>query len=155
MSWSLQIRNGDFTTTGAQLGIATGHQKVAQDLAHWVLEPMGTDNLHIRYGSLIDGGMENGMERPSMIGLRQDDSALLKIRAEISRILQDYRSTQFTRAKSDRFAFKNATLTKDEILYEINGIIINPKEDTVTVTIEITTGRNDPIQISVPVQASV
>lgn len=154
MSWSLQIRNGDFTSGGAQLGTVSSHEKLVQDLSHWLLEPMGTDNLHAGYGSLIDGGVENGIERESMIGLAINDSTLLRIRAEISRIIEEYRSLQLTRAKQDKFALKNATLTKGEILYEVNGVSVSPQEDTVTVSISITTGTDQMIDITVPVSTA-
>src|ERR1051325_1057251 len=106
MSWSLQVSYGDFPVSGNSLGIVAGANKLGQDLRHWVLEKMGTDPLHLDYGSLIDGGRtSDGVEQESIIGHVNDRNARVLIESELRRIIQAYQRQQIARAKADRLVY--------------------------------------------------
>lgn len=154
MSWSLEVRNGDLTVGNARLGEVKGHKKLIQDLAHWLLEPMGNDNLHPGYGSIIDGGLQNGVEKPSMIGLT--DSPFLKtaLQAEINRIVREYQGMQLNRAKSDRFTLNSSTLNRSEVLFSVLSVNMIQRQDSLLVRIDIQNGAGEEISIDLPIESA-
>jgi hypothetical protein len=103
MTWSLQIRNGDLTLAAAHYGTVTGEQKLVQDFRAYLLERMGTDDMHPDYGSLLDGGrLPSGRSVQGIIGETDPDIAELTISTEIKRIANEYQARQLERAKEDR-----------------------------------------------------
>lgn len=154
MSWSLQVRNGDFTVGSASLGTATDNQKLVQDLSHWILEPMGTDMTHPTYGSLMDGGIdEYGKTQEGFTG-GDPQMVTTEVRAEINRIVRDYQSIQLNRARTDKYKLNNATLSRGEILFNVTNIEFNQHQDTLRVIIHIQNGNADQLSLVIPVGAA-
>lgn len=155
MSWSLELRNGDLTAGGARLGTVTGNQKLIQDLRCWILERMGTDNLHPGYGSLIDGGRTpQGATYSSLIGESHVEFAAAEIESDLNRIIQDYQRAQLARVKGERLNNHPVSLTPGEVLLEINGINFEMTEDRLRVSVSLLTGSGDDVHIDVPLEGN-
>lgn len=154
MSWSLEVRNGDLVVDSARLGEVKGHRKLVQDLSHWILEPMGTDNLHMRYGSIIDGGLKDGVQQQSMIGSTNSRFVWAELQSEINRIVKEYQRMQLNRARTDKYTLSNSTLTRDEVLYSVQSIDFNQAEDKIIVSVSIKNGNGAMIDIMLPIEAS-
>jgi hypothetical protein len=150
MSWSLRLRNGDLSVSGAQIGTVSNEDKLTQDLRCWFLEHMGTDNLHPGYGSTLDGGMQpDGTQVTGVVGTVNRDIALLKIQTEIQRIVREYQAQQLARAKTDRLVYNKTTLTAREVLLSISGINAAQTEDTLTLTLFLRTAAGQDVDIDV------
>lgn len=151
MSWSLSLKSGDFSVTGAYLGTATKQQKLVQDLRCAILEQMGTDNLHPSYGSLINGGVTtDGTVYPGVIGEDDIDFAILEIETDITRIIRNYQSSQLVRAKQDKTTYGRATLDPEEVVVDLGGINFNQVQDSLEVTITVITATDTPLTVPLP-----
>lgn len=148
MSWSFKINNGDLDFSGpGGFAVVRGQQKLVQDLKHWLLEPRGTDPFHPDYGSTLDGGyFPDGSEVPSAIGGIFTGEDLLKIEAEIRRVLNSYRNQQVDRMnrESMKYGGRN-TFSRGEILLTINAVNVSQLGDTALANISITTADGDEI----------
>src|SRR4051812_30826669 len=131
MSWSLQIHNGDFVTDGNQISTVIRQAKMLQDLRLWILERMGTDDLHPGYGSLIDGGTRpDGSEAFGVIGESDFDFAILQVEQDLRRIITEYQGRQLSRAKVDRTIYGRGTLTPEEVVIDVPSIDFIQQQDT-------------------------
>lgn len=153
MSWSLQIQNGDLSLNGGSYGTVSGSQKLAQDLKCALLERMGTDDAHPNFGSLIDGGVANGVEQPSLIATTDWTHAIALIESEIRRIINQYQASQVRRSENDRMTYGKPTLTPDELLVAISSIQFFQVQDALVVKVGIQTGANNTININLPLGA--
>lgn len=153
MSFSLLIENGDLPLNGTSLATCEGAHKLTQDLACEILTPMGTDEAHPDFGSLLDGGINpEGNYVEGVIGEGDWDRVALTVQAEIQRICNEYQLQQISRNKSDAAVYGKTTLTPEEILVSVQGIKLQQAEDNLLVTVTLSTG-NGPIQVNVPVSS--
>jgi hypothetical protein len=143
MSWSLKVSQGDLVLGGSSYAPVVGEAKLLQDLRHFILEHMGTDPSHPEYGSIIDGGTQNGQPVQSVIGTSNWQAARLSITSELRRICKEYQRTQINRAAADKKTYGKATLQASEILLEVGDISFEQNTDTMSVSIPITSGRNN------------
>lgn len=156
MSWSLELRNGDLTISGARLGQTTGSNKLVQDLRCAILEPRGHDDMHPAFGSLIDGGIdEAGREVASIIGTDRWEFAALQIQSEIRRIAALHQARQVERAKADRLTYGESTLTNAELLFQITNIDMVQAQDRLLVTVFVENGQGDEFSLDVPIDETV
>lgn len=149
MSWSLQLRNGDLTLSAAHYGTITNEQKLVQDLRSYLLEKMGTDDMHLGYGSLLDGGRQpDGKIVQGVIGESDPDIAELEISTEIKRIAIEYQARQLDRAKADKNKYGKTTLTKGEVLLGVTKIDFVHHEDAIDVLVTLqTASKQNPAQV--------
>jgi hypothetical protein len=151
MSWSLQLRNGDLVLGGTSLAQVSGAQKMVQDLRCTILERMGTDDLHPWFGSLIDGGIQEGVQQPSLIGEHDWQVASLTVQSEIRRIITQYQDMQIKRIENDRITYGASSLNPDEVLLGIQNIQIFQAEDRMMVKIALLTGINQTVNLDVSI----
>jgi hypothetical protein len=150
MSWSLHVQDGDFVLDSAHLGMVTGATKLGQDFRHFLLERMGTDSMHLDYGSLLDGGMQpDGTIVPSPIGETNWNHVALMVDTEIRRIVSIYQSRQIERAKSDRLRYNKDTLTAGEILASADIISMTATEDQLLVKVRLVSGNADTLTLEI------
>jgi hypothetical protein len=143
MTWSLQIRNGDLTLAAAHYGTVTGEQKLVQDFRAYLLERMGTDDMHPDYGSLLDGGrLPSGRSVQGIIGETDPDIAELTISTEIKRIANEYQARQLERAKEDRQIYGKTTLTRGEVLLSVDKIDFVQDMDALQITVVLSTATD-------------
>jgi hypothetical protein len=151
MSWSLGLSNGDLSLSGARLSAISGAEKLVQDLRCALLEPRGNDDMHPRFGSTIDGGLDDsGNDVPSVIGVSDVNYVALRIQAEIQRIAGEYQQQQLARAENDRYVYGESTLNNGELLLSIASIKFFQIQDTLVVEVHIQTGSGSTIPITVP-----
>lgn len=151
MSWSLQLHNGDFTLTSARLGTVTDENKLTQDLRCALLERMGTDEMHLDFGSLIDGGrLPDGTVVPSVVGMSVAQAAST-IQSEVQRVARGYQSQQLNRAKDDRTTYNRVTLSSAEVLLGVSGMHITQHGDVLQVLLTLQTARGEDINIALPI----
>jgi hypothetical protein len=156
MSWSLQLRNGDLTVEGAKLGQVTGSNKLIQDLRCALLEARGSDDLHPKFGSLIDGGInDEGQPVPSVIANTNWELAALRIETEIRRIAAEHQRRQLTRAQSDRRTYGESTLSNTELLAEISGIQMFQAQDKLLVQVSLRLGDHQTRTIDIPLPINI
>lgn len=151
MSWSLELRNGDLTTAGARLGTVQDHNKLRQDLRCALLERMGTDDMHRLYGSLIDGGYQNGRWIPSLVGTTDWTLAAMRVEGEIRRICAQHQEVQLARAQEDRRIYGESTLNPQELLLEVEDLEMFQSQDAMLVRVTIATGSTQTVILDVPV----
>jgi hypothetical protein len=140
MSWSLQIANGDLVLNGTSLATVTDGAKLVQDLTCDLLEPMGTDDAHPTFGSLIDGGIQNGVYQPGVIGEQNNDQAATFVQSEVSRVCSDYQKSQIARNNSDASTYGKPTITPGETLIQVENISIQESQDQMLVGVTLRTG---------------
>lgn len=152
MSWSLQLQNGDFTLSGASLGTVVDAQKLTQDLRCALLQRMGTDDMHLTFGSLIDGGTTpTGQVVQSVIGLTNIQQVSSTVQSEIQRIAAAYQAQQLNRAKNDRTTYNRVSLTPGEVLLTLTGVNMVQETDALMVTVSIQTAQGESIDVAFPV----
>lgn len=155
MSWSLQITHGDFSVESAHLGTVTQQAKLVQDFRCAILEQMGTDNLHLDFGSLIDGGTTpEGVISNGVIGETDLGMVGLVIETEINRIARYMQRAQLARAKSDKLTYGKATLTPQEVLLQLNGIEMTQTEDRINVKVGLISASNSNFDIELAINTN-
>ena len=155
MSWSLQIKDGDFRVDSAHLGTVIGQNKLVQDMTCAIMERMGTDNLHPEYGSLIDGGRTpDGVVATSVIGDTDTEMVALKIESELTRIARQLQRQQLARAKADKMTYGNATLSPQEVLMELQGVDFSITLDRLTVFVHLVTATGFEFDITIPIDTA-
>lgn len=148
------IANGDLSFNGTDMNVVTGSSKLVQDLMCCVLEPMGNDDMHPTYGSLIDGGIDqNGNQVPGVIGTPNDAYAASYVDTEITRICQAYQLQQQTRYANDIATYGTSTITASEALLSVDGVVAQASQDHLLVTASLETGTGD-LAISLPIASS-
>lgn len=134
MSFSLAIVDGDLARHGSSFGIVSGARKLEQDLSIWLRERYRSDRFHRSYGSILD----------NFIGTAISRSTEHEVRAEVSRVLQNYQALQYRRIQENRRRF-----SPSEILLEVLEIKVATTYDTVRVAIRILTGERREATLSI------
>ncbi len=154
MSWSFQIQNGDLALSGNSYASATGVQKLTQDLKCAIKTPLGVDDMHPDFGSVIDGGVtSDGVYHDSLIGGPNDRSSATAVESEISRVAKDYQLAQLYRSRSDGVQYGKTTLTPDEILVNLVGLSTRAVQDAMLVAAEIQTGAGSTV-LNIPITSA-
>lgn len=149
MTWSLQLRNGDLTLGNASYGTVTGERKLVQDLRAYVLEQMGTDDMHPEFGSLIDGGrLPDGTEVQGTIGKMNTELARVEVEAELRRLINAFQARQLQRAKDDRIVYGKTTLTKGEVLLGLSDMVFTRSGDALSVVLVLQTAADTSPEVS-------
>ena len=83
--YDMKVANGDLVLeAGGSAATVSGHERIKQDLACWLLEPLGTDPAYGRFGSKIH----------DFVGTPMWDTTVSDIRTEIARIVNNYAAYQ-------------------------------------------------------------
>lgn len=132
-----------------QAGVVTGSQKLVQDIRAALLERMGTDDLHPDFGSVLDGGVQDGVEVDGIIGEVDPELIRTFVSTEINRIIDTYRDQQIARAQADQLTYAKSTLSPDESIAE-TAINMGMIQDMLVIQIVITTESGDSRSIAIP-----
>lgn len=151
MSWSLALRNGDLALGGTQLAVVRGTAKLIQDLRCAILEPMGTDDLHPGFGSLIDGGRRpDGTTVASPLGGSNWSAIAMQIEGELRRILDEHRARQLVRARADQFTYGKPTLDPGELLLSVRDVTMFSVQDTLVCQVALEVGDGSTRALNIP-----
>lgn len=154
MSYSLMIANGDLSFNGDSFDVVQGSDKLIQDLACCVLEPMGTDQMNPEFGSLIDGGTDTtGTVVAGVIGAPNDNAAQAFVISEIQRICAAEQATQQARYSADVQTYGKSTIIASEALLAVSNVSATSTTDTLAISATLTTGTGD-LPVTLPVTSS-
>ena len=148
MSFSLELKNGDLGLSGTSFGTVVDAAKLQQDLTSAILTPLGFEELHPQFGSILEEDLIN--PEVQIIGSRDFQHAAALIRSELTRLCQNYQAQQIARNEADAIKFGKPTLTPGEILLQVLGIKFVQAEDHLLCTLTLEIG-NDTLEVSIPV----
>lgn len=148
MSFSLELKNGDLGLSGTSLGTVVDAAKLQQDLTSAILTPLGFEELHPEFGSILEEDLIN--PEVQIIGSRDFQHAAALIRSELTRLCQNYQAQQIARNEADAIKFGKPTLTPGEILLQVLSIKFVQAEDHLLCTLTLEIG-NDTLEVSIPV----
>lgn len=152
MSYSLKLANGDLSLQGGSYETASGAEKLLQDLRCAVAEPVGTDSMHLDYGSVIDGGrLPSGEVVPSPIGETDQRKAAQMVETEIRRIVQQYKVGQLARIRQDNTTYGRSTINPDEVIQSISGINTIIFLDGIYVQVKVQTYTGQTLNLNFPI----
>ena len=152
MSYSLNISRGDLNLGGPSgISTVTGTQKLVQDLKCWLLEPFGTDPLHIAFGSSLVETNPESADQDFLIGNVMSQAVAMKIETEILRVLNEYQNQQQAAIDAEMERYGSHTFKPGEILYSVNGVTAYQVYDTLVCKVSITTGSGQTLKFAQPV----
>jgi len=138
MLQGLKISNGDLAVRGdGQIELVTGGDRIRQDLVCWTLEPYGTDRVHARFGSTLH----------TYIGTAASDANLSEMRAEVTRVLNNYIALQGVRVKQATVYEAMNVWTPDEVIGSVPDIRIRTQDTDVSVMVSLETIGGRPVSI--------
>ena len=140
--YTLKIVNGDFAVKGdGNIAQLTGAQRIRQELACWLLEPLGTDKYYSKFGSAIG----------DMIGSPILGEYLNELQVEVERVVNNYVSYQRNQIQSLRSGNVEDAVNSwndDDVIAAVNSIEVEAIADTVKVTVTLTTAAGQGITVS-------
>lgn len=151
MSWSLALENGDLALNNNGMAVVSGEAKLLQDLTCYLLTPLGSNDAHTDYGSLLNGGVENGVIYPPIYTDLNDSATQSEIISEIQRVTTAYQNMQLVRAKADQIAYGKSTLSKGEVLLSVDSINGTVQDVTVNINVEVSTANGTTANLNVPI----
>ncbi len=152
MSFSLRIENGDLALFGTELAKVEGADKLQQDLAVAILTPLGFDELHPLFGSiLVENLVDQGIV--DLIGTNNFRRAATLVNAELRRLCRNYQEQQINRNENDVVKFGRYTLTPNEILVAVKNVIFKQSEDHLLCELQLEIGTNS-VTIPIPIPNS-
>lgn len=148
MSFSLELKNGDLGLSGTSFGTVVDAAKLQQDLVSAILTPLGFEELHPEFGSILEDDLID--PEVTIIGSRDFKHASAVIRSELIRLCQNYQAQQIARNEDDGVKFGKPTLTPGEILLRVVNVTFVQSEDHLLCVLELEIG-NDTITLNIPV----
>ena len=144
--YGFKIAAGDIAVRGdGNVQQISGRERIAQELACWLIEPLGTDTIYRRFGSTL----------ADLIGSPVSDEVLADVRAEVYRVVGnyiEYQKRQVSEAmESGAYDFLSVW-SPDDIINSFDGIDIEAVADSVQVTVKLTTAAGETVTV---VQTSV
>jgi len=134
MTFSFRVANGDLVTTGSQLAIVYGTDKLKQDLTLWMTERYGIDRFHPNMGSNFQ----------NYIGGIISYATQSIVYAEAMRVLDNYQRVQFAALKANPTIF-----SLDELLWNINAVNVGVGYDQVNVTCDVANAVQQPTRVGI------
>ena len=140
--YGLKVTNGDLAVMGdGNVVQVEGQERLQQEIAHWLLEPLGTDTLYNRFGSTLD----------ELVGSPMLPQYIAEVRAEVGRVVQNYMAYQTRQMNEDRAKGEDVFLKNwrdGDIIETLDGIAVNAVADTLTVTVKLTTVAGSKLTIT-------
>lgn len=152
MSWSFEILNGDLNLSSRDggMGIVTGPKKTLQDLRLALSEPVGTDPMHMDFGTMLDGGkLSTGEVVSSLIGGNFVSTA--SVEEEIRRVILDFSARQNERIKRDLNMMGRTTVPESEIIDKISYVRTRFFGNKLVVRVGLVMKNNASITITQPI----
>ena len=139
---TLTVQNGDLQLdSSGRLTFQTGANKLIQDLALWLEEPIGTGYTTPNFGSLL----------PGFIGQNFTHYLSARIQSETLRVLTLYQQNQISALKNAQNLSQLGNWNKSEIINSIDNITVYPNSSLPTiinVAVDITTLANTSLSIN-------
>jgi len=140
--YGLKVAEGDLAVRGdGNISEVRGAERLRQELSHWLLEPVGTDTLYPRFGSMLDG----------MVGSPMLPEYISEVRTEVGRVVTNYVEYQKRMMNADRergAALFLENWPDDEIVDTVDGIAVENVADRLLVTVKLTTVAGTRVAVS-------
>lgn len=140
--YTFKLVDGDIAVRGdGNIQKISGAERIEQELACWILEPLGSDAMYPRFGSKLS----------ESIGSPALDEYLLDIRAEVTRVVNNYIAYQQRQVDKYRSGSEQDFIdawNDDDLISVVNGIDISVLADTVQVTVTLTTAGGRSVRVS-------
>lgn len=137
--YGLKISNGDFSVDASGVpSRVVGAERIKQELAAWILEPLGTDPIYPRFGSQLRG----------MVGIGVTRDVVGEVREEILRVVSNYIEYQMSALKRDaRFLPGSRVYAASDIVTEIQNVSVYQEMDVLDVSVTVRLAGGDIINI--------
>ena len=140
--YTLKIVDGDLAVRGdGNVTQLTGGDRISQELACWLLEPLGTDKVYGKFGSTLE----------DMVGLPILQDYLDDVRIEVERVVNNYVAYQRGQIKALCSGNTQDALNSwndDDVIAAVDSIEVEAVADTVKVTVTLTTASGRGVTVS-------
>ena len=133
---TITVSNEDIQINGGKLQFSYGSNKLAQDIALWLKEPLGIGFTTPGFGSLL----------PGMIGTSQAVNSTSTVENEILRVLQLYQGQQILSLQKSQNSAQLSNWNRNEIIEKIVSVTTqinknNGTEIDATIVLQTLTGN--------------
>lgn len=133
------LDDGDLVVgTNSDLAMATGTNKVVQDVRGALLEPLGNDRFHPGWGSDLD----------SYIGTPTFSDVTITVQSEVNRVVGNLAAVQRDQIESQSLNSDVSTWTTDEVIAGVTSVNVQQTYDAVNVEITVGTVAGETATIS-------
>lgn len=138
----IKVVDGDIAIGGdGKPVMVEGAERIRQELALWLLEPLGTDSVYPKFGS----------DLWSYVGTPAFDDNLTAVRSEVNRVVTNYIAAQNEQIAKDRQRLsENEFLqvwTDDDIVSTLNSITVSATGTDVNVLIILSTAAATQVSV--------
>lgn len=116
---TFMMRDGDLSLTSGSFEVATGGDKLYQDLSFALREPIGTDRFHPGWGSAL----------PQFIGGTASPATAVLVQNEVRRVVRNHSVVQQGKISADIRSRQPARYGTGEIIKEIGEIQVRAEYD--------------------------
>lgn len=142
----MKMVNGDISVRGDGNSVeVTGVERLVQEISHWLIEPLGTDQLYAKFGSSLW----------DQVGDPLIDKCVVDVKAEVYRVVSNYVAYQKRQMQEDLNASPDLFMRKwgnDDIVDEFKGVDVNVVADTLYVTVKLKTASGAEFTVNQQVQ---
>lgn len=137
--YTLKIVDGDIAIRGdGNATVVSGAERVAQDLACWCMEPVGSDPMYPRFGSDLN----------SRIGEPNTPSQRSGARAEVARVCSNYVAYQQQALATVGAASYALNWSPDDIVSRIDRVDVSSSRDTISIGVSVRTSAGSYAEVS-------
>lgn len=132
------VQNGDLVLSSRSWAMATGAQRITQDLTMALGEPYGDDRFHPQWGSVL----------PRYIGQNIAPELQMRVEAEAVRIVRNYIAAQQDTILSTAAAGQRSQYSTADVVRAIVGLDVQVQQDTIRLRIQLATQANQLITLN-------
>lgn len=132
------IQNGDLVLGPGGYATVQGGSKARQDLSHAIIEPVGTDRFHPRWGSNLK----------AMIGQVTSPEMSSFIEAECIRVVRNYIVSRVSMMQEDVQSGLRPQVGAAEVIQSVSSVKVRQAADKYFVKIELRTLSGDSVLIA-------
>jgi phage baseplate assembly protein W len=135
---TLALVQGDLSPAPGGYLMYEGASKIHQDLALALKEAYGADQLHPRWGSILQ----------RFIGTPLTDDVKTKVLTEINRVISNYITVQNARIVQDSNTGNLSNMTTDDVVRSISNISAQQIYDSLVVSVALETLSRQTVNIN-------
>ena len=138
----MRVIDGDISVGGdGKIVMVEGTERIKQELALWLLEPLGTDPVYPKFGA----------DLWTYIGAPAFEDNLMAIRTEVTRVVNNYIAAQNERIAQDKHSMSNEEFlqcwTDYDIVTSISSINVSQTETDVRVIVSLSTAADTEVTV--------
>lgn len=138
----MRVIDGDISVGGdGKIVMVEGTERIKQELALWLLEPLGKDPVYPKFGA----------DLWTYIGAPAFEDNLMAIRTEVTRVVNNYIAAQNERIAQDKQSMSNEEFlqcwTDYDIVTSISSINVSQTETDVRVIVSLSTAADTEVTV--------